>query len=444
MTTGVFISYRRSDSQATAGRMCDALKRAFGDAAVFRDIDDISAGDDFVQALEKALEACGVLLAIIGPSWLEQLLRRAERDDGSVDHVRREIEAALSRRIDVIPVLVDGASIPDEQQLPPSLQRLGRLQGHAQSDKSWRHDVGMLLQLLESRLGRTAVDPFQRDPPMARQARMAAAALCSPRGLRITAGALVAVALVVGVWRWTEHATLDGSDVAFLLPPEGEGADPLQLVQLFNEMQSMLKLALDSPNIEVVPDTVGPADFTRYRLDRKDALLAYKASHGYARVFIHTKTRVDGPSDTRRLVITPYLRPADRSQRWKTAEGWPNLSFAGPASNKLISIKASFELVEFLVDKRLVRLPPADIQQARLTLLHEYVGVMEMLPAPCAEVRDLSRSLRDSVRAGEIAASAAAMREALATSCGTPTLNADLPDRSAKTASAVYGGALGL
>lgn len=42
--TGVFISYRRIDSQATAGRLSDDLKRAFGDDAVFRDIDDIAPG----------------------------------------------------------------------------------------------------------------------------------------------------------------------------------------------------------------------------------------------------------------------------------------------------------------------------------------------------------------------------------------------------------------
>ena len=66
--TGVFISYRRIDSQATAGRLSDDLKRAFGDDAVFRDIDDIAPGVDFIQALADALNACAVLLAVIGPA----------------------------------------------------------------------------------------------------------------------------------------------------------------------------------------------------------------------------------------------------------------------------------------------------------------------------------------------------------------------------------------
>ena len=67
---GIFISYRRQDSQSAAGRLADSLKEHFPEAAVFRDVETIEAGADFVDAINKALESCGVLLAVIGPRWI--------------------------------------------------------------------------------------------------------------------------------------------------------------------------------------------------------------------------------------------------------------------------------------------------------------------------------------------------------------------------------------
>lgn len=450
--TGVFISYRRSDSQATAGRVCDALKRAFGDDTVFRDIDDIAAGEDFVHTLDKALAGCGVLLAIIGPAWHEQLLRRAERDDGSVDHVRREIETALSRQIDVIPVLVDGAAVPDEQRLPPSLQRLARLQGHAQNDRSWRHDTELLLRQLESRLGVSADDPFRRDSPLSSLVRRAAVALRSPRGVRIAGAAMVVGVVVIGGGWLAQREVLriarDGADVAFLMPPEGEGSDVKDAVQLFNDMRRVLKPALDLPNVEVAPETLDPGDVDKYRLDKKTALLGFAGVKGPAKLFIHTNYRLDVPSGMRRVVLTAYPRPKHDEDRMQPADGWPQ-AFSGPSSNKHISIMASFALVEFLADRCradqcLVRLPAPEIGQARRALLREHQRQMETVGAQCDEVLALLSALSDPARLDEIAADKKRTRDALETSCDTRADGVSVPDKSAQTAGAVYARVLGL
>ena len=66
----IFISYRRDDSQGFAGRLEDDLSECFGEERVFRDR-EIPVGTDFAQHLEGTLGAAAVLLAVIGPNWLE-------------------------------------------------------------------------------------------------------------------------------------------------------------------------------------------------------------------------------------------------------------------------------------------------------------------------------------------------------------------------------------
>lgn len=67
---GIFIGYRRQDSQSGAGRLADQLRDDLPQVAIFRDVETIDPGVDFVQAIDKALVACGVMLAMIGPRWL--------------------------------------------------------------------------------------------------------------------------------------------------------------------------------------------------------------------------------------------------------------------------------------------------------------------------------------------------------------------------------------
>jgi hypothetical protein len=42
----------------------------FGLGRVFRDIDEIEPGLDFVEAIEAAMEKCHACLVLIGPHWL--------------------------------------------------------------------------------------------------------------------------------------------------------------------------------------------------------------------------------------------------------------------------------------------------------------------------------------------------------------------------------------
>jgi hypothetical protein len=132
----IFISYRRADASWPARWLADRLAAQFGADVVFQDMDSIRPGDDFAGAIEAAVGACAVMVAIIGPQWLAVEGDAGPRLDDPQDWVRLEIEAALKRKVRVIPVLVDGARMPAAAELPPSLQGLVRRQAVALSPAS--------------------------------------------------------------------------------------------------------------------------------------------------------------------------------------------------------------------------------------------------------------------------------------------------------------------
>lgn len=149
----VFISYRREETAYPAGWLFDRLAARLGDGQVFKDVDSIELGDDFVEVITSAVGACDVLLALIGDRWLamtgEDGKPRIEDPD---DFVRLEIEAALARKVRVIPVLVDGATMPHPDELPPTLAPLARRQALELSPSRFDFDTSRLLKVLDRTL----------------------------------------------------------------------------------------------------------------------------------------------------------------------------------------------------------------------------------------------------------------------------------------------------
>jgi hypothetical protein len=147
---GMFISYRRDESAGYTGRIADRFTEHFGKDRVFRDIDSIEPGLDFAEAIESAIGSSGVMLVVIGRNWLIATdadgQRRLENPD---DFVRVEIATALKRNLRVIPVLVQGASMPGTDELPEDLAPLTRRNAFELHDSSWGDDVGRLISALE-------------------------------------------------------------------------------------------------------------------------------------------------------------------------------------------------------------------------------------------------------------------------------------------------------
>jgi predicted ATPase len=148
----VFLSYRRQDSAGHAGRLADHLLDRFGAGSVFMDVESISAGVEFTQAIEHAIGDSDAVLVVIGPGWLEAVGPDGRRRlDDSSDFVRREIEASLRSDTRVIPVIVGGASMPSEDRLPAQIADLARRNAVELQDRRWREDVDALVDVLEGR-----------------------------------------------------------------------------------------------------------------------------------------------------------------------------------------------------------------------------------------------------------------------------------------------------
>jgi TIR domain len=151
---GIFISYRRDDTQGWAGRLARAVQESFPKTQVFYDIATLQPGEDFPAAIDRALSSCQSALVLIGTRWLSaQTAEGQRRIDNPNDFVRLEIAAALARPILIVPVLLGGAGMPKAESLPDVLQPLAHKQGHEISDKRWDYDCDLLLHTLGEALG---------------------------------------------------------------------------------------------------------------------------------------------------------------------------------------------------------------------------------------------------------------------------------------------------
>jgi TIR domain len=156
----IFVSYRREDTAYPAGWLFDRLVDHFGNGQVFKDVDSIELGDDFVEQITAAVGSSAVLLAVIGKRWLTVTgEKRQRRLDDPADFVRLEIEAAFARGVRVIPVLVEGARMPHVAQLPPSLAQLAHRQALELSPNRFGSDTARLLEVLDRTLKEMAVGP---------------------------------------------------------------------------------------------------------------------------------------------------------------------------------------------------------------------------------------------------------------------------------------------
>jgi hypothetical protein len=164
----IFISYRREDSGASAGRLHERLRGHFGPDNVFMDIDTIEPGLDFTEVIERTVASCDVLIALIGRQWLTSTDTAGQRRlDDSEDFVRREITTALRRNIRVIPALVQDTSMPRAADLPDDLQPLARRNAVDLSDRYFQRDVDQLIMVLDRVLGMTPppAPPAETGPP---------------------------------------------------------------------------------------------------------------------------------------------------------------------------------------------------------------------------------------------------------------------------------------
>jgi len=158
----IIISYRRADSAAISGRIFDRLASHYGDDAVFMDIDKIPFGTDFRDHIRKVLAGGDILLAVSGPIWLGKTADGTSRIKDEADPVRVEIESALRQKTRIIPVLVEGASMPGVADLPDALRDFAYLNA-APIDvgRDFRAHMDRLIRSIDDVLGPVRATPAQ-------------------------------------------------------------------------------------------------------------------------------------------------------------------------------------------------------------------------------------------------------------------------------------------
>lgn len=144
----IFLCYRRKDSAGQVGRIFDALNARFpGD--VFRDVESIDPGVNWIEELRQSVLSADVLVVVIGPEWQTMAGERGPRIDDPADYVHIEVKTALDHDIRIIPVLLDGAQMPAPRTLPPKLEGLVRRQALPLHDATFDADLNRLAARLE-------------------------------------------------------------------------------------------------------------------------------------------------------------------------------------------------------------------------------------------------------------------------------------------------------
>ncbi len=165
----IILSYRRDDTGSIAGRIFDRLVGHYGADQVFMDIDSIPFGLDFREHIQETLKRCDVLLAIVGRHWAAPDETGGLRINDETDWVRIEVEAALAKKIPVIPVLIDDASLPSPASLPEGLRSLVfRQAAPVNSGRDFHPHMDRLIKAMDQLLTRSSVATGPvRTPPSA-------------------------------------------------------------------------------------------------------------------------------------------------------------------------------------------------------------------------------------------------------------------------------------
>jgi len=151
----IFISYRRLDSAIFSQWLAAQLGAAYGQNSVFIDTQNIRTADVWTEQIEQRLRNSALVLIIIGKSWLslaDEFGRR--RIDLQDDWVRREIEVSLSSKKKVLPVLIEGTTLPTKDALPASIAPLLDIQARSMDVEAVQHDMAKFVSEVGSLLGR--------------------------------------------------------------------------------------------------------------------------------------------------------------------------------------------------------------------------------------------------------------------------------------------------
>lgn len=308
--TGIFVSYRRSDSEVEAGRLADQLQFRYGEDEVFfdRGRDTFQPGDDWLGTIEAAAQAAEVMVVVIGPTWLETPTGATQpRIFDDSDIVRLEIRTAIDRGARVVPVLLGDAAMPPKDGLPNDLKRLGSGQAVPIRTETFQRDADYLVRQLEPALS----SPTRR---LRRLVRANTTALTVAASVLVAAvAALVIARLVVG----DEELALMGGDFNIAVAPFDASTLPETMTDgedVGRSVGTAIAGAIDETAGEGTlvwgPDRLAPVNGLTIDDQRDEA--RQRATDHDADVIVHGHIEDNGLSEARLVVALTVVTPDQR------------------------------------------------------------------------------------------------------------------------------------
>lgn len=147
--SGIFICYRREDSRWPARSLADALRSRFGQHRVFMDVDSVGLGK-WQRQIDKALAASRIVIVLIGPEWLNEMRRRADRSD----QVRYELAEAIRLDKLIVPATLGHTELPSRDELPDEIAPVADEEAYPLlEDKAWFPTLEILIKDIAIELG---------------------------------------------------------------------------------------------------------------------------------------------------------------------------------------------------------------------------------------------------------------------------------------------------
>lgn len=197
----IIVSYRRSDA-AMAGRIFDRLVQHFGKTSLFIDIDNVPFGVDFRKHIDDALRFSDLLIAIVGQKWLGVQADGKPRIMNEADPVRVELDTALRRDITILPVLLDGTSMPNPAELPENIRDFAyRNALEVESGRDFNVHIERLIRAIEQILGVKAKAPQGSVSPLLGPVRPTKKGWVKALALGL-AGLIIAAGVGTAGWLW--------------------------------------------------------------------------------------------------------------------------------------------------------------------------------------------------------------------------------------------------
>ncbi len=149
----IFVNYRRAESLKDARHLAALIDKGPFRGRIFIDLKGLDGAPDWLHELERQVAASDAMISVICPDWAEVRDRDGKRRiDNDKDFVRFELAEAFRRNIPVIPLLVDGARMPRDCELPDTLLYLTRPQAELLRAESFDADCDKIAKRVQAEI----------------------------------------------------------------------------------------------------------------------------------------------------------------------------------------------------------------------------------------------------------------------------------------------------